>query len=51
METTTATIQCKVTVIPAKQAFAGVNIPDLRPKRVSSILPSFDRQKGTGAQL
>ena len=30
-------VQRKVTVIPAKQAFAGVNSPDLRPKRVAPI--------------
>ena len=31
-----AAVQRKVTVIPAKQAFAGVNSPDLRPKRVAA---------------
>ena len=36
METTTVTTQRKVTVIPAKRAVAGVNSPDLRPKRVAA---------------
>ena len=36
METTTITTQRKVTIIPAKQTIAGVNRPDLRPKRVAA---------------
>ena len=46
METTTVTTQRKVTVIPAKQAFTGVNSPDLRPKRVAAYCRvSTDREE------
>ena len=41
-----AAVQRKVTVIPAKQAFAGVNSPDLRPKRVAAYCRvSTDREE------